>query len=83
MEFNPALIDFRAEHTRLLMRCFPQRDIALGRLALHMSEEEQSDLMAKNPDTLGHNDVGLRKGYWDKFVADSASDPYKAKRGGI
>jgi uncharacterized protein YbgA (DUF1722 family) len=77
--FNAALVDFRAAHNRRLMAHSPQADVALGRLALHMSSEEYDDLVAKNPDTLGHSDVKLRKAYWSKFIGDPASIPYKTR----
>ena len=77
--FNPALIDFRAAHNRRLMAQTPQVDTAMGRLALHMSTEEYDDLAAKNPETLGHGDVKLRKMYWNRFIGDPASTPYKTR----
>lgn len=82
MRFKPALIDFRAEATRQIYRKLeqPLSREAVGRMALHMSNEEQEDLIANNPYTLGHPESAMAKCYWRIFVESSDSDPYKIRR---
>ena len=81
MSYNVGFIDPRAQQTRTTMLQGIARDFSDKSLrwALHMSEEEANWLERNNPDTLGHTDIGLRKGYWKHFASSPESKPYRMR----
>jgi hypothetical protein len=48
-----------------------------ARWGLHLSTEENAFLIARNPDTLGHDDQEIASMYWRLFIGDPASKPYR------
>ena len=76
--FRPGLIDPRPAEYRKRVNTLKVRDLKdCARWGLHLSQEEHAFLVARNPDTLGHDDQAIADKYWALFMGDPASKPYR------
>jgi len=76
--FRTGWIDPRPAQYRKRVNELSVRDLKdCARWGLHLSTEEQQFLMARNPDTLGHDDDAIRQKYWKLFIGHPASKPYR------
>ena len=76
--FQTGWIDPRPAEYRKRVNTLRVRDLKdCARWGLHLSHEEYAFLVARNPDTLEHDDQAIADTYWNLFMGDPASKPYR------
>jgi hypothetical protein len=76
--FQAGWTDPRPAEYRKRVNTLTVRDLNdCARWGLHLSTEEHAFLMSRNPDTLGHDDQHIASKYWQLFIGDPVSKPYR------
>ena len=76
-EQDPRAAEFRKKANQMRIRDLGSKTM---RWALHLSDLENAQLEAMNPDTLGrHDDEHLRSGYWADFISRPESAPFRVR----
>ena len=76
-EPDPRAAEFRKKANQMRIRDLGSKTM---RWALHLSDLENAQLEAMNPDTLGrHDDEHLRSHYWADFICRPESAPFRVR----